>query len=154
MNYMYKQRVAESRPMFHRRQDVFDFVCTHIFMQGRQALRPNSTMCAYRGEEGRTACAGGALIPDAEYSRKMEGNSWLDLVGIERNHVGANLYCATARMLDLTPGMSQLIFELQQVHDTQQWWYDTNTMREKLANVAYQFDLNNETLNALSFDGR
>jgi len=122
-----------SSPRFHRRQDVFNFVATHLFTQGEQAIDEDS--CKYRvNEEGKTlSCAGGCLIPDAEYSLTLEGVSWREFIFLNRD---CNIYSPTARMLDMTPGMTNLIQSLQSVHDTNRSWLSTYNMQEQLRSVA------------------
>jgi hypothetical protein len=59
------------------KQQVFDKVVSHLFIQGSQSMRSRFAggkpiQCAYRGEEGKS-CAVGCLIADEFYSPALEG---------------------------------------------------------------------------------
>ena len=52
-------------------QDVFDKVLNHMRVQGKLSLGVEDS-CAYRGNNG-LKCAIGALIPDKNYDKDIEG---------------------------------------------------------------------------------
>lgn len=54
-------------------QKTFEIVAKHLLQQNARSTRHNKPgFCAYRGEGGYK-CAVGVLIPDEEYSPRMEG---------------------------------------------------------------------------------
>jgi len=67
-------------------QTAFDFAARKLCEQGTRSMArfKNTLTCAYRGEEGRV-CHVGALIPDDQYSPKIEnkGPRELDLPCLE-----------------------------------------------------------------------
>ena len=56
-------------------QAVFDHCAQHLIEQGKPSRFADdpSARCAYRGANDREACAVGCLIPQAYYTREMEG---------------------------------------------------------------------------------
>ena len=84
-------------------QETFDTVVAHLRKQGRKSQEDRQ--CLYRGPDG-TKCAVGCLIPDSEYSPKLEMHSIINLEFSRRlppSLEGLNL---------------RLLRELQSVHDT------------------------------------
>ncbi len=129
-------------------QEIFDFVATHLFTQGTAAVN-KSGACRYRGPDG-TKCAVGALIPDDEYSVKMEGKSSLEV-----GRQGVSYHSPTlARLNEKDPGISYLLRRLQTVHDSIERWASTEAMREDLARVAELNHLDDSILKTLSFKDR
>jgi hypothetical protein len=69
-------------------QTIFDVVADHLLRQARPAVDVNG-MCCYRLH--RLKCAIGCLIPDAEYTRDLEGTIFngrvriLDILGFNPN---------------------------------------------------------------------
>lgn len=63
------------------KQEIFNRVATHMAKQGCRSTRidPDSSkkVCSYRGDDG-TMCSTGCLIPDENYSEKMEGKHIID----------------------------------------------------------------------------
>lgn len=64
-------------------QQVFDFVVTHLYTQGRKAIQDSQLFadfesCAYRSPDG-AKCAVGCLLRDEEYKEEMEGSPVSDL---------------------------------------------------------------------------
>lgn len=54
------------------KQETFDLVFTHLFEQGERAVDATiNEYCQYRASHGRK-CAVGCLIPDSEYTDKLE----------------------------------------------------------------------------------
>lgn len=95
-------------------QEIFDKVVNHLRQQNAKSLAYNpdgsiktmhgSEVCLYRTDDGKK-CAAGILIPDEEYSSRMEGVSIDELV---------NSY---EFLFELKPNIS-LLLELQHIHDT------------------------------------
>lgn len=56
------------------KQDLFNFVATHLIKQNRQSRASNTGTCAYRGKDG-TKCAAGCLLEDEWYKPEFEGRS-------------------------------------------------------------------------------
>jgi len=123
-------------------QQIFDKVALHLITQGCPAFGEEGE-CAYRGTNG-TSCAVGCLIPDQAYDIHMEGRP------VER---------IIQRFPDRTPGYfrehASLLTALQLTHDDRtirkvdQFYnrvFDLDLLREKLAGVAEDFDLNTEVL--------
>jgi hypothetical protein len=103
-------------------QEIFDTVVNHLRSQGCKSEGEfnGKKCCFYRGPNG-TRCAAGVLIPDDEYSPKMEHRLVDDLPFFSK-------YSERER---------SLIFFLQGVHDlnTPEFW------EKRLKEVADQFDL-------------
>ena len=53
-------------------QEILDKVANHLLTQNEKAYNEDEHSCAYLDPEGRK-CAVGCLIPDDQYSRKLEG---------------------------------------------------------------------------------
>lgn len=58
------------------RQQVFDIALAHLRKQGKRSMytTEDGEICAYRGADGASKCAIGALISDARYRPEMEGH--------------------------------------------------------------------------------
>ena len=73
------------------RQQVFDFVVSHMKRQGRKSLdesHPVDRMCMYR--HGELKCAAGCLIDDEDYDPSMEHSGWVAVsnrLGVQK-HLG------------------------------------------------------------------
>lgn len=132
-------------------QEIFNKVATHLFTQGKPALR--GAACVYRGAGG-VACAAGELIPDEIYISGMEGHNVVDLVS------------RYASVRALWGDNVDLIQDLQHVHDggndnlveqgkqRNKTWGCTEAMRAALATVAATHDLNASVLDTLHFEDR
>lgn len=83
----------------HSESAVFNFIAKHLLSQKKQSKRDG--MCEYRGEEGMK-CAAGCLIPDDEYDRTFENNTWKALVKKGR----------------VSTAHQHLIVDLQFIHDS------------------------------------
>jgi hypothetical protein len=86
-------------------QETFDTVITAIVKQGKPSMiidDSNNMACRYRGPDG-LKCAAGHLIPDDEYSLKMEGCSVSSTV--------------TAKILTKNGHNIPVVSELQRCHD-------------------------------------
>lgn len=61
-------------------QELFDYITSKVLEQGRASIieGDGSFECVYRGDSG-TKCAVGHVIPDAWYSKSLEG---LDIYGV------------------------------------------------------------------------
>ena len=129
-------------------QEIFDTVARHLFTQGKRAgyernkedHGEESFACRYRGPSG-TACAVGALIPDAAYDPEMEGAGVLRLI----DNYGP----------DLPPWMRdnfELLDRLQMVHDQGAHWISDKRMRFELSMAAASYGLDDSLLPGLSFN--
>lgn len=126
-------------------QEVFDFVATHLFTQGVQAIGHNgpagsAPICLYRGPNG-TKCAVGAMITDEEYDPSMEGFSARDLVHLK-----------VVKVNDDIKANVELLEGLQTVHDAPKNWDDEDQMKMSLRYVAQEHDLKTSILKDLSFN--
>ena len=80
-------------------QQVFDTVAGHLLTQQRQAARGDT--CFYRLSDTELKCAAGCLIPDKEYTRDLEGETWHTLIRnqiVPLKHVA--LICSLQRLHD------------------------------------------------------
>ena len=59
---------------FSPNQKTFNKVARHLLKQNCKSIMPNTSVCAYRGEN-KTRCAIGALIPDRLYSMDLENST-------------------------------------------------------------------------------
>lgn len=103
---------------YSTKQEVFDYVTNHLLTQNKKST--NGAYCAYRGKNG-CKCAAGCLIDDNEYISQIEGFSWFRAIEI--------LKCSSSH--------SELIMELQNIHDTflpQEW-------ENQLKSFASEFNL-------------
>lgn len=91
-------------PQFQTATELVTFVRDKLLAQKRQSLTPHNGMCACRGQDG-DKCAIGHLIPDCNYSPKMEGHSVRYLV----------------RFFHLPPyfnlANAELLAAIQEIHD-------------------------------------
>jgi hypothetical protein len=123
---------------------VFKTVAEHLHRQGMRAVDTKNDVCRYRGPDG-TACAVGVLIPDADYSEKIEGASVIRLLEARcfwTDRVRALEAALTAN--GFTAADYPLLKALQQVHDTRaegEVSYDWDTMYSRLGAVALSFKL-------------
>lgn len=123
------------------KQEVFETVAKHLFSQGRQALALE-TICQYRAPDG-TKCAIGVLIRDDEYkAAEMEG---LGVYSLCR----ASLLPERLKALNLS-----FLALLQDVHDTQDNFKNTEKMRQTLTGVGDYYNLESSFLSKLSFTDR
>ncbi len=53
-------------------QEILDKVANHLLTQNEKAYDDSTHSCSYLDSEGRK-CAVGCLIPDDQYSKKLEG---------------------------------------------------------------------------------
>lgn len=86
-------------------QETFDTVVTAVVKQGKPSMikdDDNLPACQYRGPDG-LKCAAGHLIPDGEYSFKMEGSSVSSTI--------------TANVLTKNGHNIEIVKELQRCHD-------------------------------------
>ena len=69
-------------------QEIYDTIITHLRKQGHKSLLETPIKryggklvitCAYHGKDG-DKCAAGILIADSDYTEKMEGIGWGDVV--------------------------------------------------------------------------
>jgi hypothetical protein len=64
-------------PIFHTKQEVFDYAATHLLTQGVRSIDEDYN-CLYRGPNN-TMCGAGVFIPDELYTPEMERNNIEDL---------------------------------------------------------------------------
>lgn len=138
-------------------QRVFDTVSEHLFVQGSPAM--NGTNCRYRDREGRK-CAAGALIPDAMYSRAMEGYCVVGLIDNSSAKCSFSDYHVPAKILR----HPKLVRSLQEVHDSAasakydgdstNAWLSTASMQARLAAVAEKYGLSMNYAGHFSFADR
>lgn len=123
-------------------QDVFEFVCRHLFEQSEKAQgrdAGNIGMCMYRAPDGKK-CAVGCLIPDSEYKPSFEGHTVL--------HLTSTWHTMPEWMRDGGPGYT-LLKLLQTVHD-KTGWLSTQNMRDQLTKVGLVHGLEVDFLSTLS----
>lgn len=94
-------------------QEIFEHVATHLLKQKHKAI--SGAVCAYRGKGGYS-CAIGCLIPNEEYSPKMEGGGVTELM--------IRFYHAINNELELNK--QNLLIRMQNIHDnwTPSEWMD------------------------------
>ena len=122
------------------RQQAFDIAAKHLLAQGKKSyLDPVTPFgyppCAYRGEGG-LKCAIGALIPDDQYSYKMENMSVSILLQ-------QDYYPPILKSGDLTKDFLQ---GLQGVHDDAHGDGDVEEFRRNLLSFAEQWDLKTDVV--------
>jgi hypothetical protein len=83
-------------------QEIFDTVAVHLMTQGKKSQGAGE--CLYRGPDG-LKCAAGVLIPDEDYTPKMEGKPVSELAYFRQ---GFDAVCV------------DLIFTMQICHDHQE----------------------------------
>ena len=98
-------------------QEVYDIVKLHLLSQNKVCAKGLLCRYSYNGLK----CAAGVLIPAEHYDPAFESITWGELVSEE----------------DFPPEHSQLICELQGVHDM----YTPEKWEEKLKKVAVFFGL-------------
>ena len=95
-------------------EEIFDYVEAHLRNQGQRSRAKTGIirgLCRYRGPEG-LMCAVGCLLADDEYDSGMEYNNIYTLVS---DGILPDIPCR------LRPHIKMLA-ELQDLHDTQQFW--------------------------------
>ena len=132
-------------------QEVFDYVATHLFKQGRPAQNSDHD-CVYRhvDDQGILTCAVGCLISEYDYSPMMEGMSIMNLI---QNF--SSLGCLEEDY--------SLLIDLQKTHDQMDElgfpinnpsWNSTDAMRTELTTVAHRNGLSADVLETLAFADR
>lgn len=83
-------------------QEVFDFVAHHLLTQNEKAMDVSGN-CLYKLKlDNKTLkCAAGCLIPDEDYQKFIEEDSWLSVI----------------EKLSVTEKYKELILDLQHLHD-------------------------------------
>lgn len=121
-------------------QEIFDTVATHLFKQGRRAVRGCAeVVCAYRGVGG-LKCAVGVLIPDQLYTEMMEGSTVFGL--LDDSEWELPEWMADNR---------SLLWDLQGAHDVTRNWESSAAMKRALNKVAAESGLASDVLNELAF---
>jgi len=100
-------------------QMIFDFVAHHLLSQREQSLN-NADECEYHRKDG-IKCAIGCAIPDARYSRALEGISLSAVLDKMHGH------------MESTKGSQRyiLLLSLQRIHDLD---FIRSTMRRRFLN--------------------
>lgn len=143
------------------KQEVFNFVVTHLFSQGQPSFAPSDYvpintafvitndkhLCMYRGEAGRK-CAVGCLIPDDVYKPEMENLALRCL--LHGTTVGEIEYGKFADLPQVLHDHQDLLRALQNVHDRLENWRSEGDMRETLWNL-YAPDIDKSILDTLHF---
>lgn len=126
-------------------QDIYDFVCDHLYRQGKRAWHGGIFTCAYRAPDG-TTCAVGCILPDAQYLPNMESQS------IEVIAQSFNLSWALDS--ERNPDRTKLLWRLQTIHDSDHSWSTSGEMAHRLTELALEFGLNPAKANQTFADGR
>ena len=121
-----------------RKQQLFNTVAKHLLTQNKKAIKDG--ICRYRFRN--LSCAVGCLIPENEYSRKLEGKSMTSFVG---GFVDADVAAAVKKSKTLTNLIRyhvDLVERLQRIHDssTPMYW------KEDLQKLADDFGLSAKVL--------
>ena len=120
------------------RQDVFDHVARHLILQGQKAIGPDGK-CRYRADDD-TACAVGALIPQALYCECMENHN-VDAL--------TDALLATPRLRELGQFLAhhrRMLWELQRLHDHEHPVTWPEWLRELAARLELSAGVVDETL--------
>jgi hypothetical protein len=116
-------------------QAVFDFVAGHLLRQRRKSEAPKAegqpfAFCLFRGPGG-SMCAGGCLVPDADYAAAWEED------GEIRTNANAVSHYFARRGFDL-----DLLSALQEVHDNalpEDWDRELRQVADNFALVRMSF---------------
>lgn len=111
------------------KQEIFDKVATHLLTQNAKSM--NASGCAYRGAEGRK-CAIGCLIPDEDYTPRLEGKTVMTATSKINVATAVNKSIRAKTLITL-----KFLQRLQAVHDL----WPVEEWRNKLAEVAKDFEL-------------
>ncbi len=101
------------------KQEIFDKVSKHLLKQNKRAVSKEDGSCKYRTSNG-LKCAAGCLIPDYDYSPKMEKTLVNNLKFFQES--------------GYSPEEIQMIAVLQQIHDLSEpkhWKRQLKTMAEE-----------------------
>ncbi len=103
-------------------QEILDKVANHLLIQNEKAWDEESLVCRYLDPEGNK-CAVGCLIPEEQYSSKLEGL-------IASDDEIKNLPCMQGLDIDF-------LRDLQLIHDS----YEPDLWRSLLVDLANKFEL-------------
>ncbi len=103
-------------------QEILDKVANHLLIQNEKAWDEESLVCRYLDPEGNK-CAVGCLIPEEQYSSKLEGL-------IASDDEIKNLPCMQGLDIDF-------LRDLQLIHDAN----DPHEWRKELENIANSYSL-------------
>ncbi len=123
------------------RQEIFETVSRHLFAQGRRSSDKDGG-CLYRGPYG-TSCAVGCLIPDENYTDRMEFQA-VDSLIINQKDRG---YTLPSDIIE----HQHLLRELQCIHDAENSWDNENCLRAELIRLAITTKLDSNFLDTLKF---
>lgn len=123
------------------KQECFDEVARHLFVQGQQSLNDRG-FCAYYGRDGRR-CPVGLFLDTKHYKFNMEEKTF--------NTLRANFYLPPELN---TPDNYRFFSDLQIVHDNLDNWESSETMRKALSDLAADHGLSRKVLIDLKFTNR
>jgi hypothetical protein len=103
------------------KQEIFDKVSKNLLKQNKRARNKDTGSCQYR--VGKLKCAAGFLIPDIDYSPKMERT-----IAVSLNFFPESGY---------SPEEIEMIGALQYLHDSS----EPNTWKRQLKTFAEERDL-------------
>lgn len=128
-------------------QQIFEFVSTHLFTQGRPARTGTTSIyegqCRYRLDDDNLKCAVGALIPDELYSEHLEGKNFKTVLDYTSH--------AIPKLFTLLHSREVLLRDLQILHDTNCNWWSPDNLRDALRIVGRNHDLSVDFLSTLTF---
>jgi hypothetical protein len=141
------------------RQDILDFVATHLQVQGKQASGGTGPTCLYRTRDG-LKCALGALLPDENYNPHFDINSGEEKLSLVLLALPSNIIIAAGdvHFSHVDDVRSEFLTSLQVCHDlaatrpTTREWTNVNEyggIAYKLRLFADQYDLNRSVINEL-----
>lgn len=108
-------------------QEVYDKVKAHLLTQNAKSISSNG-MCKYRMQRSTKKCAIGCLIPDALYSKDIEGEGVYTLAQDEE--LGLKDFFADVSI--------DLLVDLQCMHDGNK----VSSWPTVLKEIAKEYDLN------------
>lgn len=110
-------------------QEVYDIVKSHLLAQGKPSFDRDQD-CAYRGS-GDTSCAVGCLIPEDQYTLRMEGLS------VDQLCVNQTRFTLAPSLVEFLSAHQKLLTDLQMVHDAK----DASLWPSSLTEVAIEHGL-------------
>ena len=100
------------------KQDLFNFVATHLMTQKERCIDPEEGGCAYRDDVGRR-CAIGCLIDDKHYSKSIE--SLLPTATCVLDAVEGSIGRTITGRYDCSPHTERIMLKrLQGIHDAEE----------------------------------
>jgi len=114
---------------------IFTTVMDHLIVQNRQSYDTEREICVYKHKDG-LKCAIGCLIPDEEYSPKLEGMSLFaeDFLSL----------CPTVAKLYNKPECDELLLDLQHLHDNAVGEFINDKTRDLFIDEVIRIGTNNK----------